>query len=74
MQNPLIVYSYRYYLFGMSPHRPTTMPVVLTLPQVITIISNAIICSAAAWNLPISQNADLHSTSACNDEKKGVPR
>jgi len=45
MQNPLLVYSYRYYLF------------------VITIISNAIICSAAAWNLPISQNANLHTQS-----------
>lgn len=31
------------------------------LPQVIAIISNAIICSAAAWNLPISQNVDLYS-------------
>lgn len=30
-------------------------------PQVIAIISNAIICSAAAWNLPISQNANFHS-------------
>jgi hypothetical protein len=28
---------------------------------VIVIISNAIVCSAAAWNLPISQNADLHA-------------
>ncbi|KAH9978348.1 hypothetical protein BJV74DRAFT_859700 [Russula compacta] len=27
----------------------------------ITIVSSAIICSAAAWNLPISQNADLHT-------------
>lgn len=30
---------------------------------VIAIISNAIICSAAAWNLPISQNADFHTQS-----------
>jgi len=27
----------------------------------ITIVSNAIICSAAAWNLPISQNIPLHT-------------
>jgi hypothetical protein len=53
---------------------PPQCPSYSPLPQVITIISNAIICSAAAWNLPISQNANLHSTSACNDEKKGIPR
>ncbi|KAN0118674.1 hypothetical protein V8E52_005097 [Russula decolorans] len=28
---------------------------------VIVIVSNAIVCSAAAWNLPISQNAYLHA-------------
>ena len=38
-------------------------------PQVIAIISNAIICSAAAWNLPISQNAVFHSKGGRIDEK-----
>ncbi|KAI0286547.1 hypothetical protein BC826DRAFT_80308 [Russula brevipes] len=33
---------------------------------VLAIISNAIICSAAAWNLSISQSADLHTQSHIN--------
>jgi hypothetical protein len=37
------------------------LALILTKPQVIAIVSNAVICSAAAWNLPISQNVNLYS-------------
>ncbi len=56
----------RYFLFGMSSHQPyparTNAPMLF--PQAITVISDAIICSAAAWNLPIAKNTKLHSRMA----------
>jgi hypothetical protein len=62
MQNLLVV-VYRYYLFSMSPHHLTiSFPRTHNSPphpKAIAIISNAIICSAAAWNLPITQTTNL---------------
>jgi hypothetical protein len=57
---------------GPSPHY--TGPLysrISSSPQVVAIISSAIICSAAAWNLPISQNANFHSKGGRT--RKGIP-
>jgi hypothetical protein len=66
MEASFIFLLYRYYLFGMPSDQLTTVLLLTkpSSPQVIAIVSNAIICSAAAWNLPISQNAGFHSKMA----------
>jgi hypothetical protein len=70
MESSSIVLLYRYYLFCMSSEL-STKPSYLQSPstQVIIIVSNAIICSAAAWNLPISQNAGFHGKMATVPDK-----
>jgi hypothetical protein len=76
MEASFIFLLYRYYLFGMSSDQLSTKPSYLqslSLPQVIIIVSNAIICSAAAWNLPISQNADLHGKMVVVPDKLHSP-
>jgi hypothetical protein len=76
MEASFIVLLYRYYLFGMSPDQLSTEHSCLQPPsssQVIIIVSNAIICSAAAWNLPISQNTGLHGKMAAVPDKLHSP-
>lgn len=76
MEASFIVLLYRYYLFGMTSGQLSTKPRYLqnpSSPQVIVIVSSAIICSAAAWNLPISQNADLYGKMAVAYDKASFP-
>ena len=61
MEPSSVILVYRYCLFGMSSILKSLRVLTNALsPQVIVIISNAIVCSAAAGNLPVLQNADLH--------------
>jgi hypothetical protein len=76
MEASFVVLMYRYCLFGMSSDQPTTGPSLYLQtpsPQVIVIVSSAIVCSAAAWNLPISQNASFHGKIALYPTKLRSP-
>lgn len=41
-------------------------------PQAITIISDAIICSASAWNFPVAKNADLPGKVTCRTRTRAL--
>ena len=58
------------YVIRTTPH--PVLVILINSLQAITIVSNAIICSAAAWNLPISQNIAAHSKPAHKNGKGAV--